>query len=189
MDMASSIIGRLGLFVIISLVLAYLSRDSLRAIGTHGFFRFFAWECILALFIRNVEYWFNDPFSPAQLVSWLLLTVSAGLAVAAANLLSRHGRQDPARQEVPLLGMERTTRLVTSGVYAYIRHPLYSALLYLAWGIFFKDISWLAGVLTLAATGFLVKTASADEAESLSYFGQPYETYMERTKRFIPYLY
>jgi protein-S-isoprenylcysteine O-methyltransferase Ste14 len=50
--------------------------------------------------------------------------------------------------------IEKTTILVTTGAYRYIRHPLYSSLLFLAWGIFFKAPSWPGGLLALAATFF-----------------------------------
>ena len=56
-------------FVGLSGVLAYLSRASLRVPGSHGFYRFFAWECILALFLLNVKVWFQKPFSWYQLLS------------------------------------------------------------------------------------------------------------------------
>ena len=52
---------------------------------------------------------------------------------------------------------------MTSGIYRYIRHPLYSSLFLLTWGIFFKAPGWLGLVLALAASAFLVATARADE--------------------------
>jgi protein-S-isoprenylcysteine O-methyltransferase Ste14 len=56
-------------------------------------------------------------------------------------------------------------------------------------GIFFKHPSWLAGVLAAAATGFLVATAKADEAENIRFFGPSYQEYMMRTKMFVPFLF
>jgi protein-S-isoprenylcysteine O-methyltransferase Ste14 len=109
--------------------------------------------------------------------------------VHALALLRRSGRPDPDRQDVPLFEIERTTRLVTAGAYRYIRHPLYSSLLLLGWGIFFKDPRPLAALLAAAATRFLVATARADERECRRFFGADYEAYMKRTKRFIPFLF
>ena len=88
-----------------------------------------------------------------------------------------------------LLGIEKTTRLVTTGAFRYIRHPLYSSLLLLAWGVFFKNPSWAGICLALGATAFLVATAMVEEAENLLYFGPVYREYMRRTKMFIPYLF
>jgi len=71
----------------------------------------------------------------------------------------------------------------------YIRHPLYSSLLFLAWGIFFKIPSWSGALLALMATLFLFATARADEAECIRFFGPAYEKYMKKTKRFVPFLF
>lgn len=175
-------------FIVISAALVYISRASLRIPRSHGFYRFFAWECILALFLLNVDAWFQDPFSPLHLVSWFLLIVSAILVIGAVFRLRRFGQQDHQRQEAALFDFEKTTVLVTTGVYRYIRHPLYSSLLFLAWGIFFKDVTWLAAILAVAATGCLFATARLDELECLRFFGPPYQGYMQRTKRFIPFI-
>jgi protein-S-isoprenylcysteine O-methyltransferase Ste14 len=88
-----------------------------------------------------------------------------------------------------LLAFEKTSSLVTSGIYHYIRHPLYSSLLFLTWGIFFKGLSWPGFLLALAATLFLIATARADEAECIRFFGAPYQAYMKRSKRFVPFLF
>jgi hypothetical protein len=50
-------------FFIGSAGLIYISRASLRVPRSHGFHRFFAWECILALFLLNVDAWFQLPFA------------------------------------------------------------------------------------------------------------------------------
>ena len=70
-----------------------------------------------------------------------------------------------------------------------IRHPLYSSLLILAWGVFFKDPSWLGGLLALAATLALIATAKADEAECTRFFGFAYQDYMRQTRMFVPFLF
>jgi protein-S-isoprenylcysteine O-methyltransferase Ste14 len=77
---------------------------------------------------------------------------------------------------------------VSVGIFKYIRHPLYSSLLFLAWGAFLKDISLASGVLVLAATLFLFATAKVEEAEDLSKFGARYAEYMKKTTRFVPFL-
>jgi protein-S-isoprenylcysteine O-methyltransferase Ste14 len=169
--------------------LLYLSRASLRAPRSHGFYRFFAWESILALFLLNVTAWFRDPLSPAQLISWFLLVVSGILIADAVYMLHRYGRLDSKRQDVPLVGIEKTTSIVVEGVYRYIRHPMYSSLLFLAWGIFFKNPTWIGGFLGIATTGLLVATAKADEAESSRFFGETYVAYMQKTKMFIPFVF
>jgi protein-S-isoprenylcysteine O-methyltransferase Ste14 len=180
---------KLLLFLAASAGLAYLSRVSLRHPRSHGFYRFFAWEAILALGLLNAEVWFRQPLSWHQLISWPLLVISAFLAIHSVTLLRRVARPDARQDEAPLIGFERTTALVTVGAYRTIRHPLYSSLLFLAWGIFFKAPSWAGGLLALAATLLLVATARAEEAEDARTFGPAYGEYRKRTRMFIPYLF
>jgi protein-S-isoprenylcysteine O-methyltransferase Ste14 len=180
---------KLAIFVVVSAGFATVSRASLPVPRSHGFYRFFAWECILALFLLNVENWYRDPFSVPQIVSWLLLIVSAFLVIHGVYLLRRIGQPDATREEAPLLGFEKTTALVVEGAYRYIRHPLYSSLLFLGWGIFFKDLSWAGLALAAGATFFLAMTARAEESENIRFFGPAYQEYMRRSRMFIPFLF
>ena len=179
------------LFVGGSLGLAWVSRVSIRRPGSHGFYRFFAWECILGLFVINfqgVGEWFADPFCSRQLVSWVLLFGSIVPVSWGAYLLRTRGGAgaDPDRRE--LYGFEKTTQLVSVGIFRYIRHPLYCSLLLLAWGVFAKRPSWFALGLAVTATALLVLTARAEEAEDRGYFGVAYEAYMRRSKMFVPFV-
>jgi protein-S-isoprenylcysteine O-methyltransferase Ste14 len=180
---------KLVVFVVASALLVYVSRASLRAPRSHGFYRFFAWEAILALTLLNLEGWFYHPFAWRQIISWFLLIVSLFLVLHGVYLLKQIGQQNSQRTDAPMLDFEKTTMLVTRGAYRYIRHPLYSSLLFLAWGVFFKNPSWWGGGLALAATGLLEATARVEESEDLRFFGPAYQAYMERTKRFIPFLF
>lgn len=176
------------IFIIGTILLMMISWKSLLSPRSHGFFRFFAWEAILALFLSNVDFWFYKPFAWNQWIAWFLLIVSLIPLVFGVYSLRTHGK--PARQRAgdpSLLTFEKTTTLVTSGIYKYIRHPLYSSLLLLTWGIFFKLPAWMGFVLAIAATSFLFATAKADETECTHFFGSEYQEYMSHTKRFIPY--
>ncbi len=186
------------LFVLATGVLLYLSRRPLLAPGSHGFYRFFAWEAIVALVVLNLPVWFRHPLAPAQLASWLLLVGSIYPVVAALRLFRAVGharapatpvpagaREDPANY-----AFENTSQLVQVGIYRFIRHPMYASLLYLAWGVYLKRPASLAGIaLALAASIFLWLTALADEEECTRVFGSEYTVYMSRTRRFVPYLF
>jgi protein-S-isoprenylcysteine O-methyltransferase Ste14 len=168
---------------------AWVSRHALLKPLSHGFYRFFAWECILALVLVNFPMWEVDPFAPHQLVSWALLLVSPVLAIEAVRLLRQLGRPSVQRSDAELLSFERTSLLVTTGVYRYIRHPMYAALLFLAWGAFLKDTSVASVSLVAGASALLVLTALRDEAECSRHFGAAYADYMKTSKRFVPYLF
>src|SRR5512145_670004 len=173
-----------------SLIIIMISWKSLHQPDSHGFYRFFAWEIILALFVINMSAWFDEPTSWNQIISWFLLIVCLIPLTFGVYGLRRHGKPAQQRQGDPsLLAFEKTTALVTSGIYHYIRHPLYSSLFFLTWGIFFKSPSLPGMVLALVATILLIATAKADEAECTRFFGPQYQEYMETTKMFIPYIF
>jgi protein-S-isoprenylcysteine O-methyltransferase Ste14 len=172
-----------------SVYFAWISRHALLKPHSHGFYRFFAWECILGLAILNFPMWEVDPLAPHQIVSWTLLLISPILAIHAVWLLSRQGRPNELRSEAELLSFERTSQLVTTGAYRYIRHPMYAALLFLAWGAFLKDASAASAALVSGASVMLLLTALRDEAECRQHFGTPYTDYMKTSKRFLPFMF
>jgi protein-S-isoprenylcysteine O-methyltransferase Ste14 len=145
---------------------------------------------ILGLVFLNLPAWFHEPFSLLQIISWVILAGSLVLVIDGTRRLRQEGvRDDRIREEGHLLGMERTTELIRTGAYRYVRHPMYGSLLLLAWGALLKEPSWTGTALVVAATGFLLATAIAEETENIRYFGEPYRTYMRETKRFIPFLF
>jgi protein-S-isoprenylcysteine O-methyltransferase Ste14 len=177
-------------FAVVSIGLIYISRASLREPRSHGFYRFFVWEFIVALFLLNINVWFHNPLSWHQLVSWFLLIVCIVPLVFGIRSLIIQGKPVQQRGGEPqLLAFEKTSTLVTTGIYRYIRHPLYSSLLFLTWGIFFKSPSWPGGLLAIAATLFLIATAKADEGECIRFFDATYPVYMKRTKMFVPFIF
>jgi protein-S-isoprenylcysteine O-methyltransferase Ste14 len=172
---------KLAIFAVVSVGATLFSWPSLHDPRSHGFPRFFAFETLLGLILLNVDRWYHDPLSAPQIVSWCLLACSLGLAIHGFYLLRVIGK--------PQGDFENTTALVTLGAYKYIRHPLYSSLLLLGWGVFLKDLSLLGVGLIAAATACLIATARLEEAENLRKFGDEYAAYMQTTKMFIPFLF
>jgi len=171
---------KIAIFIIVSIGILILFLKYLRQRHSHDFYVFFAFQSILWLLFLNMDYWFRNTFSAMQIVSWLLLLCSLILVIQGFYLLHKIGR--------PEHGIETTTVLVKRGIYKYIRHPLYSSLMSLSWGIFFKDFSLFSIALVLIATIFLIATAMVEEKENIQKFGAEYTAYMKETKRFIPFL-
>ena len=176
----------LAIFLFVSAGLAILSIRSLRNRRSHGFYRFFAFESILVLILLNVDAWFVHPFSPHQLVAWMLLCASLFLAIHGFVLLVHIGKPTGTLEGSSNLGIENTTTLVKTGVYRLIRHPLYASLVFGGWGVFFKDPSLLGAGLAVANSVFLTMTAKVEEKENLKKFGDEYKEYMKSTHMFIP---
>jgi protein-S-isoprenylcysteine O-methyltransferase Ste14 len=176
------------LFIALSLPVIFISRRSLFDIKSHGFTRFFSWECIIWLFVSVYRVWFVKPFSAPQIISWALLIISLYLLIAGVVLLRKARRHDFVRVDNKLYRFEKTTYLVTTGIFKYIRHPLYSSLLFLTWGIYFKQPSFILTMVALLSSVLLWFTAKRDEKECISYFGNSYREYMKSAKRFIPFI-
>lgn len=173
--------------VVASIPIVLLSRHSLRDPTSHGYFRFFAFEAILMLMVLNVPSWFASPLAARQIVSWLLLILSGVLVVWGTVLLRRLGGPEAPPRDSPLFEVENTRNLVTTGIYRYVRHPLYGSLLCLAWGAALKAVTPLSLALAVLATVALFGTAKAEEVENLARWGDAYRRYMEGTRRFIPF--
>jgi protein-S-isoprenylcysteine O-methyltransferase Ste14 len=176
------------IFVVVSAGIAWGTRGSLRSLRYHGLYRFLGFEAIILLVLLNIEHWFEAPFSSLQLVSWFLLIVSLALVISAVWLLYRQGKPGKGRGDPSLIGPEKTTVLVTKGIYRYLRHPMYASAVYGVWGVFFKLPSWEGGAAALLATVFWTMTARIEEAENRRFFGAAYEGYMQQSKMFVPFV-
>ncbi|MFC1879354.1 methyltransferase family protein [Chloroflexota bacterium] len=168
------------IFLLVSCGIVYLSWPSLRSPRLHGFYRFFAFETLLLMILYNFDFWFQNPFSAVQILSWIFLAASLGMAIHGFYLLRVIGQ--------PQGDFENTTRLVRRGVYRYIRHPLYASLLFLGIGAFLKMPSLVGAGMLLALAAFLIATALVEEYENIQRFGEQYRTYMQETKMFIPFV-
>ena len=122
--------------------------------------------------------WFNNPFSIVQLFSWGFLILSLGLVIYGFYLLHQMGK--------PVGSFEDTTQLVVTGIYRYIRHPLYASLLYLGIGAFLKSPTLSSAGIFMAICAFLYATARVEEEENKRHFGPAYAEYMKITKMFVP---
>jgi protein-S-isoprenylcysteine O-methyltransferase Ste14 len=181
---------RVVIFLAVSVALLGLSWRSLSSLRAHGFYRFFGFELLSALVLLNAPVWFRDPLSARQLTSWSLGVASIGLAIEGFRLLRAIGRPVPAVSHSTNLPFENTTTLVTVGAYRWIRHPLYASLLALVWCAYLKSpFAILSLLLALGASGCFVVTALVEERENLARFGASYAVYMNRTRRFVPFLY
>jgi protein-S-isoprenylcysteine O-methyltransferase Ste14 len=81
---------------------------------------------------------------------------------------------------------DKQSGLTTSGLYHYVRHPLYSAGLAFIWLMPMMTINVLA--INLALTVYTIIGATFEERRLKHEFGQEYSEYMTVTPMFIPLL-
>ena len=79
-------------------------------------------------------------------------------------------------------------RLVAEGVYARVRHPMYTSFFALLAACFLLTANWLIGALGLGYALLIIGRAGHEERMMLERFGEEYLTYMQDTGRFLPRL-
>lgn len=179
---------QLMIFCVLTVALAWLCRKQLINPRCHGFYRFFAFLGIAWLLVYRASYWQDSATSLHQILSTVLMFLSLAMVVASfLQFWLRGGRRDTDRP-VENFEFENTSELVTTGIYKYIRHPMYTSLLLLAWGIFLKQFTWPGLVVVVGVSLALYQTARIEERENRAFFGAAYDQYCQFSKRFLPFL-
>lgn len=137
------------------------------------------WLYVIANWPRAANY-------PAS--AWAL-AAGAAVYLAALWLFWRAHRDLGANWSITLT-IRAQHRLVTGGVYAAIRHPMYASFWLMALGQALLLPNWVAGPAGLVGIAILYALrVGAEERMMLETFGDEYRNYMGRTKRIIPGLY
>ncbi|PYB75221.1 MULTISPECIES: protein-S-isoprenylcysteine O-methyltransferase [Rhizobium] len=143
--------------------------------------------CFLGLVVMPIA-WRLDLFSDfadrGQPVPVLVLGMLTG---AVFLWLFRRSHKDLGRNWSVTLEVREGHQLVTGGVYAHVRHPMYAS--FLLWGLAQVLLipNWIAGFAGLAAVLALYAVRqSREEAMMRQTFGGEYDAYCARTKRLIP---
>lgn len=136
------------------------------------------------IYIFTGEPRFADyPFVP-------LLGVVGVLLMIAALVLFRLTHKHLGRNWSVTLDTRKTHKLVDAGIYAHLRHPMYSAFWLLALAQAALLPNWFAGLAGPAAwaTLFFLRVGR-EEHLMIDTFGDEYRRYMQRTKRVLPWIY
>jgi protein-S-isoprenylcysteine O-methyltransferase Ste14 len=114
-----------------------------------------------------------------------------GAALFGASLLLFHRtHRDLGRNWSVTLEVRNEHRLVTSGVYSHVRHPMYSAFWLWALAQALLLPNWIAGPAGLVGFGTLFFLRVGREERLMSeIFGEDYRRYMARTSRILPGIY
>ncbi len=112
------------------------------------------------------------------------------IVFATALWVFRRSHKELGRNWSITLEIRERHKLVCTGPYAVIRHPMYTSFMLMGLGQAFLLSNWVAGAAGLI--GFAVLfflRVDKEERMMMENFGPEYRAYMERTKRIIPYLY
>jgi protein-S-isoprenylcysteine O-methyltransferase Ste14 len=120
----------------------------------------------------------------APVVGWLGLST-----LCAALWLFHRSHVDLGRNWSATLKVRNTHALVRTGVYRFIRHPMYSSFFLLGLAQALLLSNWLADAAGLVVVVVLLACRVFREEEMmLDYFGDDYRSYMADTTRIIPWL-
>jgi len=125
----------------------------------------------------------NRPFVPE--LAWV-----GAMVFAAALWLFHRTHHDLGCNWSPSLEVRESHSLVTNGIYARIRHPMYGA--FWLWAVAQALLlpNWVGGLAGLGGFGALYFLRVGNEERlMLETFGEEYRRYMERTARLVPGLY
>jgi protein-S-isoprenylcysteine O-methyltransferase Ste14 len=88
------------------------------------------------------------------------------------------------------LDIREKHRLITSGPYHLIRHPMYTSFLLMAVGQAFLLPNWLVALAGFLGVALLISLRlEKEESMMIEVFDNDYRSYMRRTKRIIPYIF
>lgn len=88
----------------------------------------------------------------------------------------------------PVSATRKEHKLVTHGIYRWVRHPLYTvgSLLYVSFGL--MSDNWFIILMGIVAFIAMAIRTPKEEANLIEKFGDEYREYMKRTGRFLPRL-
>jgi protein-S-isoprenylcysteine O-methyltransferase Ste14 len=117
----------------------------------------------------------------------LVMAFTGGAIVLAGLWLFHRTHVDIGANWSATLQIREDQRLVTSGLYARVRHPMYLSLLLFGLGQALVIPNWIAGPACLAGTVLLAALRMpAEEAMLEAEFGDAYARYARRTPRIVP---
>lgn len=143
----------------------------------------------LSLWISVLAYMLNPTWmawSQIDLPLWLRWT-GLGFGVLAI-LLAYWVFSNLGNNVSPSVATRREHRLVTSGPYRWVRHPLYSMGMLSYLGFAMLSANWVIASLSIAVFVVLNIRLPQEEASLIEKFGDEYRQYMQRTGRFLPKL-
>ena len=85
--------------------------------------------------------------------------------------------------------MMKDQRLITDGPYHFIRHPIYTAFIFILGSTLLISSNWFIGLAWVGMTILeVISRIDFEESLMLEYFGEQYQEYMKKTGRLLPKL-
>jgi len=113
------------------------------------------------------------------LIGVMCCALGVGLAIVARVHLGRNWGMPMSRKEDP--------ELVTTGPYAFVRHPIYAGMLLAMLGSAIgESVFWVLPLMLIGA--YFIYSARREERLMSEQFPEQYPAYMKRTKMLLPFV-
>jgi protein-S-isoprenylcysteine O-methyltransferase Ste14 len=115
--------------------------------------------------------------------------LSGIICMAVGFLIAYYANRTIAKNWSPVIEKTKEQKLIQSGIYSAVRHPLYFSglLLLIGTNLYFGNAwSWLSTILAAIVTLYRIPI---EEKQLEERFGQEYADYKARTKALIPWVY
>jgi len=119
---------------------------------------------------------------PNNLISLILLFVAVILIV-----LSVWEMRINRFYQVP--DVKKQNKLITTGVYAYIRNPMYLSQILLATSIIINNFTTYSLIILSFLCWIFIQKINYEEKLLQTHFGLDFKKYVTNTKKLIPYIY
>lgn len=119
------------------------------------------------------------PTAAGAVLGVALCVAGTGLAIWARAHLGRNWG--------PPMSVKEDPELVTTGPYAYVRHPIYAGLWLAMLGSGIAQSAWWL-VPVVFGGGYFFYSARKEEKAMLKRFPNEYRAYVKRTKMFVPFV-
>ncbi|MDP4010880.1 MAG: isoprenylcysteine carboxylmethyltransferase family protein [Candidatus Roizmanbacteria bacterium] len=152
--------------------ITFLRRESTTIIGIFILLQLIGWEI------------FPMPENPAvQVIGMLLVGIGVTMAISARKSLGTNWNHAFEYQ------IKKKHKLITHGIYAYVRHPIYAGLILSYLGIELVVESYLFIPFFIITVTLGIIQCKREEKILSKYFGEEYTNYMKRTKMLVPLLF
>jgi protein-S-isoprenylcysteine O-methyltransferase Ste14 len=134
-----------------------------------------------------VLYTINPPWMKALSIPFPDWLRWVGFALGLAGLGLWVWAQVALKEEwSPQLQLREEHLLVTTGPYARIRHPIYTAMIGYGIGLTLVTANWIFAAFAVLVIASLLVRVPKEERMMIEEFGERYEAYMQRAGRFFP---
>ena len=117
-----------------------------------------------------------------KIIGFILLLLGFLIASIGGRHLKIYGRSNPN------LPRGATDKLVTQGIYRYVRHPMFTAffMILIGLGLIFNSITFTFIMAPIGIAYIFWFTYNVDEKEALEKFGDKYKRYRDQVPAFFP---